>query len=214
MAIYTPRGLKIRLSIPHAFALVARLYPRVSAFRVLKTTEGLESVPDLLAMLACLASFVARAEPLQIGLYTLGAAVVGKLITLFGFYIIPGLPMLGTMYSYASGFGVLFILVAVAGFVLVGWQGVVAFLVAKLLAGIVNTVLDFTNTYRIYKQLGIAITTSQINFFNAYRLHASKLGETTDISVSDEELNEENWREAFEDLATSWPEVVSRFRPD
>jgi len=40
---------------------------------------------------------------------------------------------------------------------------------------------------------------------------ASRLGKTTDITVSDEELKEENWKPVFDDLATKWPEVVRRF---
>ena len=30
----------------------------------------------------------------------------------------------------------------------------------------------------------------------------------------EEEMEEENWRPAFEDLATQWPEVVARFTVD
>ena len=44
-----------------------------------------------------------------------------------------------------------------------------------------------------------------------YRLHANRLGKTKDITVSDDELKEENWKPVFEDLATKWPEVVQRF---
>lgn len=64
---------------------------------------------------------------------------------------------------------------------------------------------------KVHSKTGLALTTSEKNFFNAYRLHANRLGKTTDITVSDEELKEENWNPVFEDLATKWPEVVNRF---
>lgn len=71
MAIYTPRGLKIRLSVDHAFTLMARLFPDVDAFKILKTTEGLESIPATLAFITGLASFSLHLHPLEIGFYVL-----------------------------------------------------------------------------------------------------------------------------------------------
>ncbi len=67
MPIYTPRGLKVRLSIDYAFALMARLHPGVNAFQVLKTTEGIESLPQSFAFLAALFCFVLKLTPSQIG---------------------------------------------------------------------------------------------------------------------------------------------------
>lgn len=214
MAIYTPRGLKIRLRMNHAFALMARLYPKVDAFKVLKTTEGLESIPGMLALIVGLVSFYLGLDPYQIGLYTLIASVVGTAITTFGVFIVPGLPKLGTLYSYISGFGILLILSAVYGFVSVGWQGVAAFFIGKLVAGLINNAIGFWNAKRTHSKIGIPLTISEINFFNAYRLHASELGKSTDITVSDEELKEDNWKECLEDLAIKWPEVVKRFTND
>jgi hypothetical protein len=139
---------------------------------------------------------------------------VGFLITSFGLYLIPGLDRLGTFYSYISGFGILLILLAVYGFITIGWQGVVVFFVAKFLAGIVKMAIETIQMKKVHSKTGIAITESEKNFFNAYRLHANRLGKTTDITVSDEELKEENWMPVFEDLATKWPEVVRRFTTD
>ncbi len=214
MAIYTPRGLKIRLSVNHAFALMARLYPKVGAFQVLKTTEGLESIPGMLAFVAGTTSFYLKLDPYSIGLYVLVASVVGTIITTFGLFVVPGLPRLGTLYSYISGFGILLIILAVYGFLSVGWQGVVAFFVGKLVAGVINNAIGFWNAKRIHSKIGTPLTISEINFFNAYRLHAAGLGKSTDMTVSEEELKEENWKECLEDLALKWPEVVGRFTVD
>ena len=137
-----------------------------------------------------------------------------RLVQKLGQVIVPGLPSLGTLYSYISGFGLLLIILAVYGFLSVGWQGVVAFFVGKLVAGVINNAIGFWNAKRIHSKIGTPLTISEINFFNAYRLHAAGLGKSTDMTVSEEELKEENWKECLEDLALKWPEVVGRFTVD
>lgn len=212
MAIFTPRGLKIRLPFNYAFTLVARLYPKVDAFKILKTTEGLESIPSLITFATGLVCFYLRLSLFEIGLYVFIASIIGFLITFFGLYIISILDRLGTFYSYISGFGILLILLIVYGFITVGWQGVIIFFVAKFLAGIVKMPVE-AKLMKQHGELGF-LTLSEEHFFNAYRIHAKRLGKTIDIAVSNEELEEENWKPVFEDLATKWPEVVKRFTMD
>ena len=214
MAIYTPRGLKIRLSVNHTFALMARLYPKVDAFKILKTTEGLELMPTMLVFIVGVVSFYLRLNPYQIGLYALIASVVGALIITFRLFFIPTLLKLATLYSYVSGFGILFIALAIYGFISVGWQGVGAYFIGKFLGLIVNYGIEFWNMKVIHSQIGTPLTLSELNFFTAYCLHAVEVGKTTDITVSDEELTEENWKECFQDLSLKWPEVVRRFTVD
>lgn len=211
MAVFTPRGLKIRLEVDYCFALIARLYPQAGAFKVLKTTEGLELVPSFLAFVTGLVCFSLKFEPIQIGLFVLFASLIGFLITLAGFYVIPGLPTLSTLFSYISAFGIVFIFLTIFGFVLVGWQGVVGFFAGRLVGWIINTLLDNFESDRIYKKTGAHIFGSERNFLNAYRLHAAKLGKTTDVYVSDDELKSENWKRAFNEFARKWPEVVKRY---
>ena len=142
------------------------------------------------------------------------ANLVAAIINLRGFYFIPGLIAVGTLYSYVSGFGIILIVLGVFGFFVAGWQSVVAFFVAKFLAWGVAQVLEFIDTKRMFKLSGYPFTASEKYFFNAYRLHASKLGVTTDIEVSEEEAKEDNWRDAFADLASKCPQVVARFTRD
>jgi len=214
MAIYTPRGLKVRIAVPYAFGLMARLHPKVSAFRVLKTTEAIENVPGMLAFIAGLAAFAMRLAPFQIGLVVAGAEMAGVLINTYGFYIIPGLVGLCTLYSYFVGYGIYFIAALLIGFTLGGWQAAVAFLVAKIVAGVVGLMVEFWRTRRYHKLTGHAFTGSEVSFFNAYRLHASRNGVTTDIDLSDEELEEDSWAATFELFAMERPEAVRRFTID
>jgi hypothetical protein len=55
MALFTPRGLKVRLA--YAFALMARVYPKTDAFRVLQLTEEVENLGALAFFIAGIAAF-------------------------------------------------------------------------------------------------------------------------------------------------------------
>ncbi len=214
MAIYTPRGLKIRIAVPYAFGLIARLFPKVSAFRVLKTTEGIEALTSIATFIAAMISFFMHLDPLQIALIISITYIISVLLNTFGLFIIPGQVAIGTLYSYISGYGLLIIGIVIVGYFTTGWQGVVAYFGAKFIGWCVARVIEVIQTKRSFKLTGFAFTASERCFFNAYRLHAAKHGITTDIDLSEEEMEEENWRPAFEDLATQWPEVVARFTVD
>lgn len=216
MAIYTPRGLKVRISIPYAFGLMARLYPKVSPFRILKTTEGIEILPGMLAFGAGIIAFVNHMPPIQIGFIVAGAQLYGVMINFLEVYtihglIIPGLIPMSTLCSYLSGWGLFWILSSIIGFIFVGWQGVLAFFVGKIAVMAISQILDFWQASRYNKMVGYPLTSSEVNFFNAYRLHASRLGISTDIGLKDEEMSEDYWGPVFENFALKWPEVVSRF---
>lgn len=214
MAIYTPRGLKIRIDIPYAFGLMARLNPKVSPFRILKTTEGIESIPGMLAFIAGIIAFIMRLPTFYIGLAVAGAQFIGILINLFGFYVFFGLVQIGTFFSYIAGYGVFFAATFVVGFIFAGWQGVLAFFLGKLATGIIGQVIESWQTNRYHKLTGHAFTLSEIHFFNAYRLHASRIGVTTDIDLKDKEMEQDYWGSTFEDFSMNWPEVVARFTID
>jgi hypothetical protein len=214
MAIYTPRGLKIRIAVPYAFSLMARLHPKVTPFRILKTTEGIESLPGMLGFIAGMIAFFLHLPPFQIALVVAVSQLVGILVNAFGIYILPGLVGFSTLCSYMSGYGIYLIAVAIAGSVLGGWQAVAAFFVGKIIASIVGQVVEFWQTRRYHKLTGHPFTGSEVSFFNAYRLHASRIGATTDIDLSDSEVEEDHWRTTFQRFAMEWPEVVQRFTTD
>jgi len=211
MVIYTPRGLKIKLQYDYVFALIARVYPKADAFKVLETTEGLESIPSLLTFITGFICFYMRLSLFEIGLYVFIASIIGLAITSFGLYVIPGIVKLGTFYSYISGYGILLILLAVYGYITVGWQGVLVFFATIFLGGIIKIIIESIQMKRLYLKTGMVLSASDKNFINAYRLYANKLGITTDITVSDEELEEENWMPVFDDLVAKWPKLVKRF---
>jgi len=193
---------------------MTRLHPKVSPFRILKTTEGIESLPGMFAIIAGIIGFLMQLPPVQIGLVVASAQLAGVLINIFGFYFVPGLVALGTLFSYISGYGIFLIATAIVGFIFAGWQGVLAFFVGKITASIISQALQFWQTSRYHKLIGCPITASEVHFFNAYRLHASRTGVTTDIDLKDDEIEEEHWGPTFEAFAMEWPQVVQKFTTD
>jgi hypothetical protein len=220
MAIYTPRGLKIRLSQAYAFALMARLFPRIDAFRVLQLTEEVENLASLATFIAGVVAFASRLDPVMVG-FVVGVTCFGfKMSHLFGFGLfIPPFTLklllpLSRVYSCFSGYGILFIALLVFGFFMVGWQGVVAFIVARVAAGCLAGGIGLAYAKSVFKKTGISITASERSFFHAYQLSADRVGVTRSLEVAEKEMTPENWQHVYRDLTIKWPVVAARFTPD
>jgi hypothetical protein len=216
MAIYTPRGLKIRLGQPYTFALMARVFPKVDAFRVLQLTEEVENLASLATFIAGLVVFGFRLDPLTIGIVIGATWFSFKMSHLFGLFIPPfkSLLPLSRVYSWFAGYGVFLIGLLVFGFIMVGWQGLAAFAVARILASWLAGAIDLAYGRYAFKKTGIAFTASERSFFHAYRLSADQVGASRSLEVSEKEMEPDNWQEVFTDLMMKWPVVVSRFTPD
>ena len=211
----TPRGLKIRLEIPHGFALLARLWERdrdVDAFKVLKTCEGLENIPSIFAFVGGLVAIGVGFAPWHVLLGIVLGALLGKVLTMFGAFIIPGLPTLATLWSWAAGFGVFLGLGVATAWIVRGWRFAVFWMVGSVVAFIASMLIVEPMRMKYYKErVGYPLSQSEINFFNAYRLHADRLGLTRDIEVSDAEIASGRWKACLEDYAQKYPEAVARF---
>lgn len=216
MAIYTPRGLKIRLGQAYAFALMARLFPRIDAFRVLQLTEEVENLASLATFIAGVVAFAARLDPVTVGVVVGVTFFSFKMSHLFGLFILPFKPLLplSRVYSWFSGYGILLIALLVFGFFMVGWQGVVAFVVARIATGWLLGGTNLAYARFVFKKTGIAITASERSFFHAYRLLADQVGVTRSLEVSEEEMKPENWLHVYTDLMSKWPVVTARFTSD
>jgi hypothetical protein len=216
MAIYTPRGLKIRLGKPYAFALMARVFPKVDAFRVLQLTEEVENLASLATFIAGLVAFGLRLDPLTIGMVIGITYFSFKMSHLFGLFIPPFklLLPLSRVYSWFAGYGVFLIGLLILGFFTVGWQGIAAFIVARVLASWLAGAIDLAYGRYVFKKTGVSITPSERSFFHAYRLSADQVGASRSLEVSEKEMQPDNWQEVFTDLMMKWPVVVSRFTPD
>jgi hypothetical protein len=222
MALMTPRGLKIRLDLERAFSLLGRLWvkdQRTDAFRVLKTCEAIELIPELLSLCVGLAIAV------QLGTSSvwwvvpalLGGRIAGFFLIAFGRIDVlraPGLLWCSLVWSYVPFH--LELMIALVGIPLVlgfhcGWQLGLLWITGCFLAVVVQMLLELVVFWRHHRLSGEPITMAETSFFNAYRLHADRLGLPRDITVDDEEVASGIWVACLKDYASKWPEAVARF---
>lgn len=211
----TPRGLKIRIDIPTGFTLLARLWksdPQTDAFRVLKTVEGLESIPSVIGFIGAFIGLLGGSTSWHVAYGLVIGNILGTLSTMFGVFIIPGLPAIATWWSRISGYG-LFIGIGVASaWFLKGWEYAAAWIIGAVFAFIVSMLFIEPLRMKHYKaKIGTPLGQSEVNFFNAYRLHADRLGLPKSLEVTQDEIQSEEWQRCLEDFASKYPEAVSRF---
>ena len=211
MAIFTPRGLKIRLETSFAFALMSRLYPKVTAFRILKTTEGIDILPNAVAFAVTIICFFSNVEPINLFYYVIASHMIVHIILILGLFVIPGLISYGTLFSYISGFGIYLIIIIAVGLIYSSWKSVVAYFVARIFCWVIDWVIEYFEAKRMVKYLGYPLGLAERNFFNAYRLHANRIGASIDLEVTDDELKEEYYSKSLNQLAYEYPNVVARF---
>ncbi|MCS3797146.1 hypothetical protein [Niastella sp. OAS944] len=211
MAIFTPRGLKIRLATDLAFTYIARLQPTFTAFQVLKTVEGIELIPSTFAFITGLYLFLNNYSPTDIAIYVGVGAVIGGLITTFGLYVIPFMVRFITGLSYLHGFGIFTIGIIISGLLTIGWKGVVFYFIGRYTASFILFIIDTWQMKMAHKKTGFALTASERNFFNSYRLHASRIGVTTSLELENGELESEKWKLPYMMLEQKWPKVTARF---
>jgi len=211
MAIFTPRGLKIRLATDLAFTYIARLQPKFTAFQVLKTVEGIELIPSTFAFITGLYLFLNDYSPTDIAIYVGLATLIGGLITTFGLYVIPFMVRVITGLSYLHGFGIFTIGIIVTGLLTIGWKGTLFYFIGRYSAALILFIIDTWQMKMAHKKTGFALTASERNFFNSYRLHASRIGVTTSLELEDGELESDKWKLTYMMLQLKWPEVTARF---
>jgi hypothetical protein len=214
MVIYTPRGLKIRIPIPRAFALMNRLYPRVSPWQVLKTAEGFEFLPAMMAFAAGIVGLGLQGGPVCLAAAVGAARLAGFGIKVAGFPTFPGMISAAVLFGSMAGYGVFWGLIVILGFLTTGWPGVAAFFAGNLWAGLVSLIVEFRRARRYHRLTGRPWTGSELNFFRAYLFHASRIGAATDVEPTGQELEEEKWRPVFEEFAAAWPELIGEPEPD
>jgi hypothetical protein len=208
---FTPRGLKIRLRTDEAFTYIGRLHPKFSAFQVLKTVDGIELIPSTFGFITGLYLFHNDYLLKDIALYVGIATLVGGLITTFGLYVIPFLVRFITGLSYLNSFGIFTIAIIVVGLLTVGWKGTLFYFIGKYTASLSTYFIDLWQTKMAYKKISVALTASERNFYNSYRLHAFRIGITKNLELEDGEIESGKWRLPLMELELKWPKVTARF---
>ena len=211
MAIYTPRGLKIRLDTDLAFTYIARLYPTPTAFQVLKTTEAIELIPSLLSFYAGLYTIFTKSPMVDIAICVGIATLVGGILNVIGFYPIPFLVPISTAISYIYGYGLFSLAIILGSIFTVGWHAIIYFVVGRYSAFLILYLIDNIQMRYKFKKTGMAITVSERSFFNAYKYYARQLGITTSLQLNEGERESGRWILPFKKLNSDWPEITAEF---
>jgi hypothetical protein len=214
MALYTPRGLKLRLPVDTAFALLARLHPQVDAFTVLKTTEALECTSAMATFVVGMTCFALRTGPVVTGIVVGVTALLIYVLDRRAWLTLAPIIPIARLYSYVSGYGVMLIIVCLFGYWRAGWVGLAAFFAGKFTAMSINYFAEVMWMKRASEKVGTVFTASERHFYNAYRWHAFRTGAPADVDVSAQELEPSNWQHVLVLLALKWPEVTRRFTAD
>ncbi len=214
----TPRGLKIRIELPWAFGLIGRLWSRdsqIDAFRVLKTCEAIEFVPDTISWTIGVVVVVNSAMPnWSIAVAIVFGRALGVLLTQLGLFVIlrpSGILHSARIWSYVSGYGIFLIGALALILIFRSWDASVWWITGLLIGGLVRHGIEFLFVWRNKKWIGTPFTSSEINFFNAFRLHADSLGIPNTLEVSDSEIERGEWKKCLIDYAGKYPEAVRRF---
>jgi len=218
--IVTPRGITIYLPRDYGFALIARLYPKVDAFKVLEKTQGICRIHSAAGFIVGIVCFLLGLSPVMIAIWTFCITLAFFLMRLFGIFMIPGMVVIPTIYSRFTGFGIITIILLLTGLLRVGIIGTLAFVIARLLVEGITILIENKSGEKLGLKMGEEPVSAKAgamyfapvkDFFYAYKLYASKFGITVDTNVSNEELLEDNWKHVWEDLQQKWPDVARRF---
>jgi hypothetical protein len=212
MAIYTPRGLKIRFSVPYAFSLMARLFPDITPFRVLKKTEAIENVSDVMAVIeAVIIIFFFPGAPLvNICAAVMGIYFIGYIMKIAGIFI-PLIVPISEIFSYIYGYGIITIVLGIFGFLNIGLLKTAVLLAVLLATNIFDYLIEMIRAILCKAMDRPYLGVSEIDFINAYKILAASIGTNINTNVTEQEINSEAWREPYLWLEINWPEIESKY---
>lgn len=204
-AVFTPRGLHVRLPTHVAFGLMAQLRPRVRPAQVLATTEAIELTPTATSKLLALLGFVLQlSPPVILGLTILGR-VVPNLLAIAGLARHSAWSVPGRLYRPLAGYGLTLLAVAALGIFLDGPVAALAFLTGTLVGGAVNMLADFLLMRRPDPRFRQPLSSTERFFLDALSLHAESSGQSLDLEHVPVTAGEGAWREALADYAAEHP---------
>jgi len=195
---YTPNGLKIRISVPYAFALLARLRPKVRPEEALFLTEGLDLVGSLLGRVMFLVALGKHASLGVTVMMVAGGTLLGRMITNYGIFIVPGISWVARLYAAVPWY-LSMAVPALPALWMMRWSGLWRYIIASVVGLAVDFCLDMGFMTVNFEESGMMLSGAEASFINAYRLKASSLGMSTSVDVDEEELQTGKWQEALED---------------
>ncbi|MDD2586176.1 MAG: hypothetical protein PHT79_06385 [Syntrophomonadaceae bacterium] len=214
MAIYTPRGLKIRFSVPFSFSLMARMFPDITPFTVLKKTEAIENLSDCLPVITAfiIIFFFPNISAVGICETLIIAWGIGYIMKITGIFFIPFIIPLSEVFSYIHGRGIITIVIGVAGYFKLGFVNTAVMLgILFVMNFIIENIVELLRVSLCRKFGKQYLSVSELDFINAYRMLAASIKINKDIVVSNDEISSEAWKEPYTWLETNYPEITSRY---
>jgi hypothetical protein len=205
-AIFTPRGLHVRLATHVAFALMAQLQPKVRPSTVLATTEAIEFTPTALSKLLALVGFVLQFTPTAVAILCALGRIVPNLVALAGVPKSAGWTAIGRLYRPLAGHGLTLVAAAVLGVLIAGPLAAVGFLVGTLVGGVVNMLIDFLLMRRPDPRFRQPLSGTERFFLDALRLHAAGSAQHLDLEHLPATAEDGPWRAALADYAAEYPD--------
>ncbi|WP_427365680.1 hypothetical protein [Candidatus Caldatribacterium saccharofermentans] len=202
--VYTPHGLKLRLTVKDAFSMIGQLYPRVRPKEVFLATEAISNIPTVLSHVIFLVALSAGANPWV----TIVATAIGTLWGLFvvwcgAFFLAPGALMVAKVFSIPFAAYLRYIIMPVLAYSLRGWNGVFIWLGAWIVASLIGWVVEFCLIRRLYSKTSLPTTMSEVAFLQACRLHALALG--MDWKQLGQDSDEIDWLSPATEYAFEYP---------
>lgn len=204
MTIYTPGGMPISFPMNYAFTLLARLYPKYRPHKVLKIAQGMDKAPEAVAYSLAFILFALRLSPAILFISVLVVPGILRWMHIRSKYI-DLVVNLGVIFSTIGKFGIISIGLTVFGYYSLGWQGLAAFFGARLLGGVINTILEAQEKNRIRALAGVRYNEFDRCFIDAYRFCANKIGVTIEPSVSEQEIESDQWQVVYTDYSQQNP---------
>lgn len=175
---------------------------------MLATVEALADLPGSHWNTFFLLASVAGARPWVVLGFSVLASAWGTLVVELGLFIIPGTVTLAEIWTRTPWL-VRILGVPILAIVAGGWTALGVWIGAYIAASGVHYIISHSFTRWRLKGTGIAATFSEIAFLNAFRLHASSLGVSTDIVLSDKEVDDMDWSLVAGHYAAKYPGQVS-----
>ena len=210
MAIFTPKGLKIRLSTDLAFTLLARLHPKVKAIEVLKIVEGTELIPFFSGLISGIFLLSFEYTPIQVGTLVCLAIVSSGVLCFYGLFPL-FLIRLSSHLSVFSGYGLFTIVIVIVGLFFGDWRALLFYFIGKYSGSFILYLIELKIAHYWGKICGFPVFGSEINFFNSYKIFARKIGVTKGIDLKEREIEEGHWFGPFFIFEKEWPTITERF---
>lgn len=204
MPVFTPRGLKIRVDVPFAFGLMARLHPEITPQTVLKATEGIDLLDSAVPLLACMIGLALNFSALQIGLMAFVGFILARALKPTIFRSLPGLLKACTLFAPFYGWGVPSLIFVAFALYMSSWQSVVGYYIGLFSGGAV--LLQYA---MLRRGIDPPFGPSEWSFVYAYQYYASQIGANVQLGLSEAELSNGNWLTSFEDFSRDCPKAAS-----